>query len=590
MTRAQSYGRWILPVMFSMAIMTPKSLLCAEVTSASSSFDSRLPRIKQVAVMPVYWQNDLPDSEAGQRIKKTLDSQFSSITRDSKRFYFANDAITADLWNHPEGRKELAETYEIDAFINLTVKSQNDLMLWTVRFMSPNLENYLVETERVPMNWAAAASPEDLDKKLRSLVFRTLNRYPIDVFVTSIQGAYITLSGGKKQLVFEGDELSFYQTSIKAKHPVDGSWIQFDRKALGKAKIIESHEQSSVAQLTSLAYEDAIKMGDGALVEASATRRAFQKPVEEPLPYSPVSSSPLVVVDGSPQPTQPSLPPPLPSPSEQKKAKSAAPLAPPVNIKPVVVAAPEPEPREQLPSESPDQGLRPEEPIQDEGQDSISLGSIKDLTVVGLSQSFTYSGAASAQSQASSLFLNLFEARTHFDVSPEVEILGELGLATGKTSKGDYSGFHLRGEPLYKVPALSTLVPSLDRILVGASIYYQSIGVTKQTFGGWDIFVISPSLHAQGSAHFPDEKRTIDFDGNLKFALLPSGNAGIRGKKRDLQNLALAEWEISASLRSNPHDISWGAILNNSSGSAKAGTKTLKYESMAFGVTAKLKL
>ncbi len=553
----------------------------------------RIPRIKQVAIMPVYWQSQAPGENAA-RIKQTIDKSFSPLARSSKRFYFPNDEITAELWANPDGRKELADNYEIDAFLNLTAKFDNDLLHLTVRFMNPDLQNYLVESERIPFSWAASASEEDLQQRLKLLVFRTLNRYPVDVFITSIQGSFITLSGGTQQLIFEGDELDFYQTSIKARHPVDGSWLAFDKKRLGKAKIISTHEQSSIAKLTSLVYEDAIKIGDGAIIPASATRRAFDKPKEEPTAYKQIASSPIVTVEGGPEPSLP-LPPPTPVPKVPKAPTTPLPKPTPktVELEPTKPAPKLEEPqKERLPQQQ-EESKSAEEPTSEPLEDTTyspppaQTGS-SYVQVVATSDSFTYSGAALAQSQTGSLFLNNFRARSSMPLDADVEVFGEIGFGFGSTAKGDYSGFALAAEPLYNVAAFQGLVPSIDRLLVGSQIRYESLGVTKQTFGGWDIFTVSPSAHLQSAVALPQEKVTLDFDFNLKFSLLTSGTAGIKGTKKDLDNLSITEWELRGAMRAAPRDIEWGGILGSRAGSAKAGTKTLNYENLGFGLTARI--
>ena len=68
------------------------------------------------------------------------------------------------------------------------------------------------------------------------LMFRLLNRYPVDVYVTSIQVPYITLSSGARQNIYEGDELDFFEVNIQQVHPINGAWLSFNLQTSGQGQ------------------------------------------------------------------------------------------------------------------------------------------------------------------------------------------------------------------------------------------------------------------------------------------------------------------------------------------------------------------
>jgi hypothetical protein len=235
--------------------------------------------------------------------------------------------------------------------------------------------------------------------------------------------------------------------------------------------------------------------------------------------------------------------------------------------------------------ESENQTSVEEQPIPDNSAQKYS-----SLQIIASSDSFAYSGAASSQSKTSSLFLNNFLLRSSLNIDPDIDIHAELGFGFGSTTKGDFSGFSLRAEPLYHLKSFDGSVPGIDKFLAGASVRYETLGVTKQTFGGWDLFTVSPSFHAQSAIYFREENQIVDLDFSLKFALLTSGNAGIRGKTRDFEGLSQTEWELLGTLRPNPQEIEWGGFLANRSGSGKVGSRTLNFERLSLGVSARLAL
>jgi hypothetical protein len=556
------------------------------VYAAESVFDQQIPSIKQVAVMPIYWQGQFPESHNFGQLKKQIEDIFPKIARASKRFYFTNDVISSDLWATPEGRKELSEEYEIDGFLNLTISSQSDLMQWTVRLLSPSLQNYISESDRIPYSWFLSASPEAISKRLQDLVFRTLNRYPVDVFVTSVQGRYVSLSAGTEQQILEGDELTFYGFTLKSIHPVDSSWLGFNKKLLGKAKVIESKGQTAVAVINSLSYENAIKTGDGASVANIATRRNFQVPKLDDQRYVPVGiDSAIVQALGEDTPTvktEKSLPVPNPSPKNPRLASNEQ--------RPKVDPSPSSEPTNDVEalgnSAESAPPLSPDTPEESE-QDFLPIH-FKSAQFFGTMENLSFAGSAKMSSRTPDLFLNRFGVKGIHDITEGWQGWYTGSIRMGKTSKGSYTGFNLQAEGLKSIDTLSNRIPSLKQILLGGHARIDSIGVTKENFGGWDGLFLGPTLHLLGSHHIVEWVQMIDFDIHLTYLLIGQGNAGIRGKKRDLDSGSTTEVESSAFFRGKSEDIEWGALLDIETASWKLSKGSISESNLAIGVLGRM--
>lgn len=536
---------------------------------AVESGGGRVPNIRQAAIMPVYWQGQFPESHRFTQLKKHIDAIFTTLVRNSKRFVFGNDVLTADLWSTPEGRQQLAEEYEIDALINLTVSGGADSLRWTLRLLNPTMRNYLTESENLPYTWLLSATEAEIDQRLQNLVFRTLNRFPVDVYVTSIQGRYLTLSSGTDQNVFEGDDLDFYQTKVRTQHPADGSWLSFDQKLLGHARIIESKPHSSIAKITGLSYADSIRVGDGAKIDSVATRRAFQqKAAEEPF-YTPVTpDSPLVEA----------------RPIEKPAARVAQ-----VQAKEVEAPAPTPRvQREPQPDIEPVPASNPEMPGR--GESDMLPIAFKSIEVQGQNESFAVTGAGKSSNQFPIYLLNRIDVAATQDITSEVEAVARAHVRFGSTKNGSYFGFGLGIEPLFRMPMRSAMLPSLERIMVGALVSFESLAVSGEKFGGWDAVSISPGLHLQGSHHVISMAQNFDYDIAGHLTPIDLGEVGISGKKRKISDSFTLDLEANIIRREKAKDWEWGGMVGYSTGTWALSRGSIDISNFRLGIAGRMRL
>lgn len=536
-----------------------------------------VPSIKYAGILPVYWQGD--SSPSVSRKKSMIEDSFTKVVRESKRYTFLNDSIVADNWSNSEGRKKLKDEYELDAYLNLNVTEQGDVAIFTARLLSPELENYVSETDRMPISWITTANEEALTNKIRDLSFRVLNRYPIDVFVTSLQGRYITLSAGKDQNVLEGDTLEFADFSVKSQHPVDGTWLEFEKKPLGKAKIVESKSQSSIALITALNSENAIKIGSGARVENIASRRNFRsKPAAEEAFVTTESISPIVTAPGQSKPLAPVLAPlpPVKGPAGAQAAKDVEPTE--VDQEPMHPAA-----RAQQAAAPVEAG------VEDTGSSSLGI----PLTNTRFSmenENWKYSGPAKAASKMPSLLINRVGAYAEHDIDGATTSLVDAYITSGSTKKGSYFGMAVAGEYLYKIASLNTMLPSLDRLLVGGRAEVETIGTSKESFGGMDGIHLAPVVHAQGTYHIVDLVQTYVYDVTAKVLPFNFGSTGIKGKTHSLGSGMGLDLEAQVLQKSKTEHWEWGALFALRQVSWDVGKDSLAKNSFRFGLLGRVKL
>ncbi len=530
-----------------------------------------VPAIKYAGILPVYWQGEA--SPALTHKKGAIDDGFIQVVRESKRFTFVNDSIIADNWANAEGRKKLRDEYEVDAYLNLNVTEQSDVAVFTARLLSPELENFVSETERVPLSWVGAATDEDIRDKLRTLTYRVLNRYPIDVYVTSLQGKYVTLSAGKDQDVLEGDTLEFADFSVKSTHPVDGTWMDFQQKPLGKARVIESKSQSSIAQITSLSGDSTIKVGSGARVPNIASRRKFQpKPANEDAFIAVESNSPLVTPKGQAKPeAKPETPapkPPVPAPAPQAEAA-------------------QPEQEIMHPAAH---GGGADDAAKPEGEAAASSGfPLQDVRFSVENENWSVGGATKASSKFPTLLVNRLGASGEMNIDEQYTTKFDAHVQMGQTGKGSYAGLGLGGEYLYKLPALQATVPSLDRILVGLRAEIETLGVTHSSWGGVDALHVAPVVHAQGNYHIVDLVQTIEYDLRAMIIPLSFGHTGIKGDERQLGSGMGLDLQAEALSRSKAESVEWGGLVGYRQENMSLSKGKLNTSDFRLGVLARVK-
>jgi hypothetical protein len=240
----------------------------------------KLPIIQQVGVLPLQWSIQGQDNYGLEKARAVVQESFPQAVKLSSKFRVLNHDLVAAMWDNPEGRAELKEQFEIHGLMSLTVGRRDSAITMIVRLMNPEMASYLMESETVSANWMITASQKTLQSKVRDLVFRTLNRIPVDVSVTSVSGSFITLSGGMSQGMQAGDRIKLYRTMIATLHPANGTWLTFKQQPLGEAEVIDIKQYTSVAKVLDLNFEGAVEVQDGAVIQSIPGRNRFNQLAE----------------------------------------------------------------------------------------------------------------------------------------------------------------------------------------------------------------------------------------------------------------------------------------------------------------------
>ncbi|NRA62903.1 MAG: hypothetical protein HRU19_00385 [Pseudobacteriovorax sp.] len=587
-------------------------LLGLDLTSSTSLGQSILPRIRNVGVVPVIWKGEAGAMSPYARQRALIESGFSEIVRDAKRFQILNDTIVSNNWSSPDGRRSMVEEFELQALMSLTLAEQDDLLVLTVRLMSPQLTNYLVESDRILKSWLSKSSDQQLNTRLKELVFRLVNRYPVDVFVTSLQGPFITLSGGQTQKVYEGDELDFYEVSVRQTHPINGSWLTFDYKYLGRATVIDSKVHSSIAQLKSLQYEGAIQVNSAAKVSRIDSRRMFsewRKRNEESAALE--QKEPRVVAvkpdqyldDGTPltPPVASSEVPPTPEektpPIEQPEPEFTDIVEVPEK-KPEVAEASADETEQAMTQEDveeiPPSEVNQEEPA-DDGPgfgESMAKFFAENFSLIGGTfgvEAWNAGGTVSTNSAIAPWLLNRLEGIAQSRLSEDQMLRFQTHLAGGSTSNGSYFGFGLSADYVLRVFGSNADLPFLDNIYVGPSLKLETLQVSSEPFGGMDVGQIGVIAHIIGRHHKINEAQTMDIAGAIGLDFLAFGQTGIGGTDRAISGVFAIMAELSVMAKRSQGEWEWGGVFRYNRRTFTLEADSLTFDSFYVGAVLRLR-
>ena len=534
----------------------------------SSKASAQLPILHYAGVIPVQWDKDELWQDLS-HIKKSINSEFSDAVRSSKRFVMVNDELVASLWKTPAGRRDLETDYEISAFANLDVTSRGDMVVLTSRILSPKLETRLQESEVVPRKWLAESSRDQTSARLVDLVQRMINRLPIDVHVTSVNGNYLTLSGGTEQGIKAGNTFDVLSATVESLHPANGSWISFGTMKTGSADIIEVKTHSSIAKISALTYDNSIKPGDGIVVPDISGRGRFARAEESSTLASATGESQAIIdpikTNGS-TPKDTTSPAPMP-PTAAKQAEAVAipavpeekPAAPETSL---AKGSEKPETKQEPKPETP-----PEIPAEPDNFTAKLMPKGSEMrTWLGMKM-WSISGSASATSALPAWIVNSAGADIYRKYSDTIDFNYGLDLGYGPTAKGNFFGYNLHSAGRWHM-YLKDILPGADDVYFGLQASMASTSISGDTSGGYDMTMVSLTIGVHGWARPDFIGDKIEWTGEIFYPLYYSGRFGIKGGYKAIESGSSMAFRIGGYLGERPA-VGWqyGAAFDYESSS-----------------------
>lgn len=502
---------------FMTGILAAASFCTISQAFAAEADKSTLPVIHYVGVIPVQWDKEDTWSDLG-NVKKSVDKNFSEAVRASHRFSALNDDLVSSMWSTPAGRKELASDYELQAFATLNMTTRADTVIMTTRILSPTLDTWLQESEVVNRSWLLESSKDQVVSRLDDLIHRMINRLPVDVHITSVNGSFVTLSGGDDQSLHVGDQYDVVSAKIQTLHPANGSWLTFSSGRTGKVQMVEVKRKSSIAKIISLTSENAVAVGQGIRVEAISGRSRFARPdgsdsyvssTEKEKEPSGLASA--LTPDGKPVPVVEVKP--TTAPASKPEASKAA---EPAKTEP----AAETPPTEATGEPAGDPGDSIMQTIAPPGSEVEAYAGLK---------SWAIGGSGSASTALPLWLINAAGVGVTRKFSEKVIMHYGLGLGYGQTEKGSFFGYDLHAAGIYKMAA--KVFDGADFMYGGLQAEMSGLSIGGETSGGHDLTSLSLLLGIGGDTTPGFIGNRVDWAGELKFALQESGSFGVNGSR-----------------------------------------------------------
>jgi hypothetical protein len=534
----------------------------------------KLPVIQTVGVIPLEW-DDGGGSGAGdlEPARLALEQIYPRAVRDSRRFRVLGDDLVAGAWHDAAGRQEMREEFELQAYLGLNAAPRDDVVVLTARLLDADLKTLLLEADTVPRSWLASAKAEGEDSlkdRVERLVYRLVNRIPVDVSVTSVQGTFVTLSGGTEQGVEIGDQVDLVRTSIRAVHPANGTWLEFDKRPLGKAQVVDVKTWNSVAKLTSLVKENAVEVGDGARIGAIAARVKFQRAATTPS-YADGGKQDAIVVPPLYYGNAPAAKPePKPAPSSglsgQLADNAAANAAQMDQAVSDAQAAPVEEPTAEHPAQT---NASPEAAPVEEGPsvwqnvtaDATSHKILDEANFYVGPYWWSVKGPANSSGKFPLWLLNsvgggvsrtlLFKFKTAFGG----------GIMVGKTPAGSYVGYDSHAR-IYWEDELYLADGLVRYWRAGGVATFSGMSVPDGSYGGGDWIRGGGFGHLGGTVHLGDVggggSGRYDWFGEYALMPLNIGRVGYDGSRKVVESALGWRLSLGAYEYQPPHVVQWG--------------------------------
>jgi hypothetical protein len=234
-----------------------------------------MPFIFRVGIIPP--MVELLKNDPIEKFTDKLNTRFSMEIENSKRFFKIHDSLIQESYKNKEEFKKTVEKLDIHAFFRLKFFSHQDHITIIASCYSASDEKiYLEEQITNDRNFFLTSSVEEKNNLIQKLVFYLLNRFPIDAYVTSQTGDFVTLSAGYNQGLFIGKEIQILRASVSHWSQSYTGWGEFEILPVANGQILSVSPTGSVASLNNSLLKPIMLKSDGIYIESTPSRQYFQ--------------------------------------------------------------------------------------------------------------------------------------------------------------------------------------------------------------------------------------------------------------------------------------------------------------------------
>ena len=482
-----------------------------------------MPRLERAVVFSPDFSPSIVSNPRLSAFQANVKTFFPEAVKSSGRFRVIDAELARSARTDEKVRNDLIEQFEVDGFVSLEVLDRADTIDFVARLMGRKLEILLQEAESIDAAGIDSAGAEGVKRVIEGLVFRLFNRVPYDAKVLSMQGRFIVVSGGAEQGVQVGDDIAISRVSVISRHPATGAWNKFSVEELGRGKVAEVKDRTSIARLTGQIKAGAIRVGDGVKLVRIASRARFARETTAPEYGAGVLGSGTRPIPVIPMAVTEKLP---ASPSGNPSAVTPASAA--AVVEPAPAASPAPASEE----EGGIGGGR-----QDTFFGKVAAGIFSEGELgIGL-RSWSVAGPVSASTAAPYTLVNNLSLRGTRRLSAEAFGDMEADFSFGSSMNGSFTGYDLRGNGYLEYPGGKEFSGSsfqLNRWRYGGVGRLVGLNVSGETFGGLDAFFLGGFIGGRGDLNVGDTTRKVGVQGDLFLYPLTVGSFGYKAVKQSI--------------------------------------------------------
>lgn len=494
-----------------------------------------MPRLERAVVFAPDFSQSILSNPRMADFRAGVQRAFPEAVKSSGRFRVIDAELTRNARNDEKVRAGLIEQFEVDGFVSLDILDRADTFDFVVRLFDRKLEPLLQESDSIDAAKIDSAGAAGINSLIEGLVYRLFNRVPYDAKILSMQGRFIVVSGGLEQGVQVGDEITVSRVAVASRHPATGVWNKFSIEELGRAKVAEVKDRTSIAQMTGQIKPGAIRVGDSVKLVRIASRARFTREAAVPA-YGPEvlgsGARPIPVEPLTPQlaaenPEKPDLT--KVKPAEVTSAPAAAPVDSPV------AAEEQTAPTTSLPDEEGGVGGGRKE----SWFGSVAAGIFSEGELgLGL-RSWSVTGPVSASTAAPYTLVNNIGLRGTRRLSREAFGDMEADFSFGSSLSGSFTGYDLRGNGYLEYPVAREsqgTVFQFNRWRYGGVGRLVGLSVSGEKFGGLDAFFFGGFVGGRGDLNVGDNSRKLGVQGDIFLYPLTVGSFGYKGVKQSIDS------------------------------------------------------
>lgn len=540
-----------------------------------------LPLMQNIGIIPTQMTSDGSSSATAMKIKDIADLAYFNDVKMSGRFTVLDKDLVKVLWSSPIGRDELKKEHELHLFTSLSGEIKGDRIIFTSRLLDPDLKVWMQESVTSFLGPVLEDMKPQVEKMIRDVFYKKINRLPFDATITSVHGAYVTISAGRNLGVSNNDVFDINQTFVESRHPATGAWLTFGKYKVGSLKVIDSKEHTAIGMLMMQSKANAIGIGQGVVVKKSDSRKFYTEKSEtqQPEPQVPNSDGVIVVEPLYPRGSK------KPAPKKIVPTPVIAPNSPQMGHPepaPKVEAA-EPQGDKPIP-DSPPEETSPSPEIDEEGSllgdigdtSMKAIGSVVDTTgqVLGaITEKFAdnfiinvgqfgwwYNGPGATGTKVTwFLPVNKISGRLTREIMPNIKYGLGGGVAAGKTVGDIWHTSYEGNARVYWESPLAIPGSPIKTWQAGVDGSLSGIGITEGLYGGNDL--VKGGAFGALTGNMPSGTAGVLVDWHLEGAIIPLtfGRVGYRGSYKNIRSSIGWNVNAHAHLRINPGELEYGA-------------------------------